>query len=878
MREVCFGDNAKGGRLAGWWRRAEHMVGTLGLLVLAATTAASVAAQAPGTASVDGVVQLQGATLEPGWFVTAYEQGTGRALESTQADGAGVFSLSVPIGPTGTTEVELLASGRVTFPGSPSHHLLRLPRQAVRLRHGEVAAVQMQASLARITGEVPAGDVGQSPVTSVRATSYASDLEPVAPQENIATAGAAPGAPWEIAALAGVPVRIRREVAVTSLGGVHLPEIVAVLAPGETLDLGVEPLPWAGETLDWSLSLSGPRRFTRATLSSMPHVSASRFSSSSTLDAAGSAAGSVTGLLPQRYWPMLRLSGTGGFVTLPRTLAPPFVPGAPYDVQAAQATLSGALALTGTASQDDLVRFTLRLQEPGERVSDHHSLLGASNPQVADYSGPLVEGDWQWSSLFLTLGRPASDPQGYLKETVTHLKVAPPVVTLAPGGNSAAPDLELRWGRVILDLRDAAGIPVPLGGVRAFCTRRDVSGALLEWSDVTSTPEQKGIVEMVLELPEGECELSVYDPGRRTFLDGLWVRLQEGDIVRMDLHPPVLHVAEPLDGSCSDGSLRVRGTVSDPYGVAAVEIGGVSAALSPVAVPSAPNEVAFDEVVPVGQPGLQTLEVRATDLGGASTLRLLAIRGDFDAPTFQLPPSPATTVQTTYRLVGDVLDDDELEEVRVGGHVLARDIGGPSYALDVDLPLSPGDNTFVLEAEDACGKLTTETFVVRQATEAVGRSTGGGHFTWPGAPSSDIPADSGSPGAESRTTFGFVAGTDGQGRLTGNLLLVRHLEGGTHHRLQSHDLLSAVASGNGEPADEVLLRYAATHTLPGKPRRTESVVVELWTRDGGEPGADTDLIRVEVQTTAGQPVPGLLWPQAAPDGAVPVQGGNVQVR
>ena len=120
-------------------------------------------------------------------------------------------------------------------------------------------------------------------------------------------------------------------------------------------------------------------------------------------------------------------------------------------------------------------------------------------------------------------------------------------------------------------IRDAGGVPWPVGGARAFCTRRDPSGTLLEWSEVTSTPEQSGVAEMVLELPHGECEISVFDRGRTTFVEDLWVRLAEGDIVRMDLHPPVLQLAEPLDGSCRDGSLRVRGTASAPYGVASVE-------------------------------------------------------------------------------------------------------------------------------------------------------------------------------------------------------------------------------------------------------------------------------------------------------------------
>ena len=534
-----------------------------------------------------------------------------------------------------------------------------------------------------------------------------------------------------------------------------------------------------------------------------------------------------------------------------------------------QATLEGDLSITGTVTADDVSRFSLRLREPGESAGDYHSALTVSTPGTIDYSAALSEGSWEPSQLVLKLDRSPAETDGPLDETVEHQIMYPVATTLAASEHRSAAPILLPFARIHLDLKDPQGSPVGIRSVTAWCVEREASGETLSWSKVTALPEHPDSEVVNLEVPAGECELQVRSSNGQIGYRDLWVSLSEGDEVWMDLHPPLLKVDEPMGLSCASATQLVRGTASDPLGVLSVTIAGVEAVLAPAPVPGAPNEVEFAEEVALASPGFQTVEVVATDLGGASTVRLLAVLNDPSAPVFDLPMTPISTAEASYRLVGQVTDDYQLASVRLDGvELLAADVT-VELSIDEMLDLEPGDNEFVLEAEDSCGNVTTETLVVRRLTDTVSRVTGGGHFSWPGSPGGD------------RTTFGLVAefGESAKGsagdlpEVNGNVSLIRHRTDGGTYRLRSERMLS-LAGDDGVAA----LRFEGTMTPPQGPRFARDVVVSVWVLDGGEPGAGVDRLWIEVKDISGAPVLELSLPAPASSEAAVLAGGNVQVR
>jgi PKD repeat protein len=153
---------------------------------------------------------------------------------------------------------------------------------------------------------------------------------------------------------------------------------------------------------------------------------------------------------------------------------------------------------------------------------------------------------------------------------------------------------------------------------------------------------------------------------------------------------------------------------------------------------------------------------------------------------------------------------------------------------------------------------------------SLGFTTGGGWFYW--------------PDTMEKTNFGYTMKYNKKnGKLRGNLLLIRHLEDGSIYRVKSNALigLSIGDFEGGAVADGSTVGWASfvgkcTYREPGWADSEGNYRFIVYVEDQGEPG-DMDQFWLEIQDSQGNVVPVMSMDRPAIDTSVTLEGGNIVV-
>ncbi|MDJ0869887.1 MAG: Ig-like domain-containing protein, partial [Myxococcota bacterium] len=214
-----------------------------------------------------------------------------------------------------------------------------------------------------------------------------------------------------------------------------------------------------------------------------------------------------------------------------------------------------------------------------------------------------------------------------------------------------------------------------------------------------------GAFEADVALAEGANEIAVVARDA----DGNETR-RSVRVVR-DTEPPQLAVLSPTDGARVDlERVPVRGTASDPNGIASVAVEGEAAAL---------DGVDFQALVPLA-PGANTLRVVATDAAGNRTTLDLALERLVDdrvGPLIEVsqPADGALLGAVETTIAGRVLDASPLDPetpLTLDGEPVA--LSGERFA--VLRALTEGPNLLTLRARDALGNESTRTLTITRDT------------------------------------------------------------------------------------------------------------------------------------------------------------------
>jgi hypothetical protein len=144
---------------------------------------------------------------------------------------------------------------------------------------------------------------------------------------------------------------------------------------------------------------------------------------------------------------------------------------------------------------------------------------------------------------------------------------------------------------------------------------------------------------------------------------------------------------------------------------------------------------------------------------------------------------------------------------------------------------------------------------------SLGFTTGGGWFYW--------------PGTDDKTNFGYTMKYKKTSKVSGNFLLIRHMDDGSIYRVKSNALYG-LAIGEADGFGWASFSGKATYMEPGWAEPIGNHDFVVYVEDHGQPG-DGDRVWLEMHDKGRDVIDSLSMLRGAPDNAVPISGGNIVV-
>jgi hypothetical protein len=144
---------------------------------------------------------------------------------------------------------------------------------------------------------------------------------------------------------------------------------------------------------------------------------------------------------------------------------------------------------------------------------------------------------------------------------------------------------------------------------------------------------------------------------------------------------------------------------------------------------------------------------------------------------------------------------------------------------------------------------------------SLGFTTGGGWFYW--------------PGTDDKTNFGYTMKYKKTSKVSGNFLLIRHMDDGSIYRVKSNALYG-LAIGEADGFGWASFSGKATYLEPGWAEPIGNHEFVVYVEDHGQPG-DGDRVWLEMHDKDRDVIDSLSMVRDAPDNAVPISGGNIVV-
>ena len=209
--------------------------------------------------------------------------------------------------------------------------------------------------------------------------------------------------------------------------------------------------------------------------------------------------------------------------------------------------------------------------------------------------------------------------------------------------------------------------------------------------------ERLGEAETYLNL-----SLEQVDTGRAHHYLDLVKRAQiaRGDL--RDMTAPDINIALEEVTLIATREVSIPIQVQDDVGVAAVEINGKT-----LHQRGSAEAIVFEEELLLVE-GTHEIEIAATDLADKKVVVKKQVVVDLTGPTIGIfsPIEPTVTPEGTVILEGATVDKNGVISVGVGERILAESPGAPRLEFNTELPLTDGENTFILAALDKAGNET----------------------------------------------------------------------------------------------------------------------------------------------------------------------------
>ncbi|HOZ48320.1 MAG TPA: CsgG/HfaB family protein [Candidatus Hydrogenedentes bacterium] len=158
--------------------------------------------------------------------------------------------------------------------------------------------------------------------------------------------------------------------------------------------------------------------------------------------------------------------------------------------------------------------------------------------------------------------------------------------------------------------------------------------------------------------------------------------------------------------ACRELPFEIR--ANDDVGVAAVQMNGK-------ALPQrgSSEEVVFREEVILDE-GTHEIEVAASDLADKESKETVEVVVDLTGPTIGIftPIDPTVTENVTVKLDGVTIDTNGVTSVALSERILAESTGEPRLEFSTEMPLTGGENSFVVVAKDTAGNETRSSLKV----------------------------------------------------------------------------------------------------------------------------------------------------------------------
>ena len=393
------------------------------------------------------------------------------------------------------------------------------------------------------------------------------------------------------------------------------------------------------------------------------------------------------------------------------------------DMGACQAFITGTFEFTGSATLSDLSSGDIRAN--GNSAAGSPSRFGFAldrlAPQTGAYDLIVSDGDWAPNSSFLRLFRPASDPRGFINESV-FLSFDPSPFDFVPllCGQTVQKDFSFATGSTTINFSIGGGQVMSNPRISGSCTHRDPSTneLLYSYSYNSFTSGQNNVTQasVAFEAPEALCTVRAEASVNGTFLtfgtlDG--VEIDPGVDVIVDIGGPSISVISPESDFCIDAnSVTVTGTATDDVEVVSVTVNGISATLTNAGNASDPAEVNFSVNVPLPTKGPHTLTIIATDSSGKTGQVTQTVFNDAGPPTLSFTPADGTTTgDATVDIMGNVEDDAGVDSVVISVNGIQLAVLDMSGSLSTSFEqlgaaLEIGQNTITVVATDISEKET----------------------------------------------------------------------------------------------------------------------------------------------------------------------------
>jgi hypothetical protein len=303
------------------------------------------------------------------------------------------------------------------------------------------------------------------------------------------------------------------------------------------------------------------------------------------------------------------------------------------------------------------------------------------------------------------------------------------------------------------------------------------------------------------------------------------------------------------------------GQITEPAGVYTVEMtvadgdGGETTVETDIVVTAEDATVVFDGANPVA--------VEVATPGGDSGLFSLTV--DVNETQPDLPVGMAAFGEVLLADVSMTLAPVGPGSPSVGACVpgTVTGIGYDDAALPVtctfdDVPV----NTYTVEATVDGGFYDGYNEDVLVAYDpSLGFTTGGGWFYW--------------PGTDDKTNFGYTMKYKKTSKVSGNFLLIRHMDDGSIYRVKSNALYG-LAIGEADGFGWASFSGKATYLEPGWVDPIGNHEFVVYVEDHGQSG-DGDRVWLEMHDKKKIIIPSLSMVRDAPDSATPINGGNIVV-